>query len=383
MSGRERASGRVAGIMTAVGAVGLAATWFLAGAARFWANWLLWLLFLLTVGLGALFLVALEHLADVRWSVPIRRTAERVAGLVVLAAPLAVVALLALPVLFPWTRPEAAAHPAVAGKAAWLNIPFFTVRVLLCLGLWLISYRVLVVGSIRQDRTRDPRFNVLARRFAPAFMAIYAFTVTLAAFDWISSLEPEWYSDIFGVYVFAGSFVAGLSAVALAVLHLRDRGRLAEVRFDNLYGFGGWLFAFVVFWAYIGFAQYLLQWYGNLPEEIFWYKQRVEGGWLAMVLIVGLLHFVIPFFLMIPRGAKGKPATLRRAAVLFLVAHFLDLYWLILPSAGSGPMPSWPEASFALFFGGIALLWLGRAMTIGEDLPVGDPFLAEGLEYRL
>jgi hypothetical protein len=369
--------------MTAVGAVGLAATWIVAGEARFWANWLLWFLFLLTIGLGALFLVALEHLANVRWSVPIRRTAERVSGLVVLAAPVAVVALLALPVLYPWTLPSAAAHPVVAGKAVWLNVPFFTVRVLVCLGLWLLSYRILVVGSVRQDRTKDPAFNVRARRFAPAFMAIFAFTITLAAFDWISSLEPEWYSDIFGVYIFAGSFVAGLSAVALAALHLRDRGRLAEVRFDNLYGLGGWLFAFVVFWAYIGFAQYLLQWYGNLPEEVFWYKQRVHGGWLAMVLIVGLLHFVIPFFLMIPRGAKGTPTTLRRAAVLFLVAHFLDLYWLILPAAGSGPWPSWPEASFALFFGGVALLWLGRAMTIGEDMPVGDPFLAEGLEYRL
>jgi hypothetical protein len=315
--------------------------------------------------------------------VPIRRTAERISGLVVLAAPVALVALLALPVLYPWTRPEAAARPAVAGKAAWLNVPFFTVRVLVCLGLWLLSYRIFVLGSFRQDRTRDPGFNVRARRFAPAFMAIFALTVTLVAFDWLSSMEPEWYSDIFGVYVFAGSFLAGLAAVSLAVLYLKDRGRLPRVRFDNLYGLGGWLFAFAVFWAYIAFAQYLLQWYGNLPEEVFWYKQRVEGGWLGLALPTGLLYFLIPFLVMIPRDAKGKPRTLRRAAVLFLVAHFLDLYWLILPAAGTGPLPSWPEASFALFFGGIALLWLGRAMTLGEDMPVGDPFLEESLEYRL
>jgi hypothetical protein len=377
------ASARVPALMTAAGAVGLGATWFAAGAARFWANWLLWFLFLLTIGLGALFLVALEHLADVRWSVPIRRTAERVSGLVVLTAPVALIALLALPVLFPWTWPEAAARPAVAGKAAWLNVPFFTIRVLVCLALWLLSYRILVGGSLRQDRTRDPRFNIRARRFAPAFMAIFALTLTLAAFDWMSSMEPEWYSDIFGVYVFAGSFLAGLAAVSLAVLYLRDRGRLSRVRFDNLYGLGGWLFAFAVFWAYIAFAQYLLQWYGNLPEEVFWYKERIEGDWLGLALVIGVLHFLIPFLVMIPRDAKGKPGSLGRAAVLFLVAHFLDLYWLILPAAGTGPLPSWPEASFALFFGGIALLWLRRAMTIGEDMPVGDPFLAESLEYRL
>ncbi len=374
---------RMPAIMAGVGTVGLVATWVVAGPARFWANWLLWFLFLLTIGLGALFLVALEHLAAARWSVPIRRTAERVSGLVVLTAPVALIALFALPVLFPWTRPEVAARPAVAGKAAWLSVPSFTIRVLVCVALWLISYRVLAAGSIRQDRTKDPAFNVRARRFAPAFMVIFGLTITVVAFDWISSMEPEWYSDIFGVYVFSGAFLAGLAGVTLAVLHLKERGRLPAVRFDHIYSLGGWLFAFTVFWGYIGFAQYLLQWYGDLPEEVFWYKQRVEGAWLWLILAIGALHFLIPFFVMIPRGAKGTPAHLRATAILFLVAHFFDLYWLIFPAVGRTPAMSWPELSFALFFGGIALLWLRRAMTLGEDMPIGDPFLAEALEFHL
>ncbi len=383
MSEPGGAAGRAPVLITAAGAVGLVATWVVEGPARFWANWLLWFVYLLTIGLGALFLVALEHLAAARWSIPIRRTAERVSGLVVLTAPAALITLLALPVLFPWTRPEAALRPAIAGKFAWLNVPFFSVRVLACVALWLLSYRVLARGSIEQDRTKDPAFNVRARRFAPAFMVIFGLSITLVAFDWISSLEPEWYSDIFGVYVFAGSFLAGLAGVILAVLHLKERGRLPGVRFDHVYSLGGWLFAFTVFWGYIAFAQYLLQWYGNLPEEVIWYKQRLEGGWVTLALLLGALHFLIPFFVMIPRDAKGQTRSLRRAAFLFLVAHFLDLYWMILPASGTGPVPSWPEASFALFFVGIALLWLRRAMTLGEDMPVGDPFLAESLEFHL
>jgi hypothetical protein len=369
--------------VTAVGVLGVIGSYVLAQPERFWANWLLWFLYVLTTGLGCLFIVALAHLVGARWSVPIRRVPERLAGLVVLAAPAALVALFALPVLYPWARPEAALNPVIAGKAPWLNVTFFAVRTAVCFALWVISYRIFKGGSVKQDRTRDPLFSLRARRFAPVFMAIFALTITLVAFDWISSLEPEWYSDIFGLYLFAGTFLAGLAATSLAVLYLMDRGRLPGVRPDHLYNLSGFMFAFTVFWSYIGFAQYMLMWYGNMPEEIFWYKQRIEGPWLNVILLLAFVHFVIPFFALIPRDRKADPRSLRWVAVLVLGAHFLDLYWLVVPAAGPTPLLSWPEVSFALCFLGLALLWIRRAMTSGEDMPVGDPLLQEGLEFRL
>jgi hypothetical protein len=214
-------------------------------------------------------------------------------------------------------------------------------------------------------------------------MAIFALSITLVAFDWISSLEPEWYSDIFGIYIFAGAFLGGLAATSIAVVHLMDRGRLPGVRPDHLYNLGGFIFAFTVFWSYIGFAQYMLMWYANMPEEIFWYQQRIEGPWLGMVGLLALVHFVVPFFALIPRDTKGHPRRLRRAAVVILIAHFLDLYWLVFPVVGDSPVFWWPEASFALLFLGVTLLWVRKSMTRGEDMPVGDPFLKEGLEFRL
>ncbi len=369
--------------LTALGGLGVAAAYFLAGTGRFWANWILWFLFLFTVALGALFIVALEHLVNAKWSVPLRRVPERVATLLIPVVPIGLIALGALPVLFPGTRPEALQNKLLAGKAFWLGIPFFSARTVIALALCLIALAVLVRGSLAQDRSKDPAFNGRARKFAPGFMAIFALVITLMAFDWISGLVPEWYSDIFGVYLFAGAFLGGLSATALSVLRLKGQGRLEGIRGDHLYNLGGFIFAFTVFWSYIGFAQYMLMWYANMPEEVVWYTVRLHGPWHGVTIALAVLHFIVPFFALVTRDSKSDPRRLRRVALLMLGAHALDLYWLIFPVLGGAPPFSWPEISFALFFLGVGTLWVRRAMELGEDMPVGDPFLREGLEFRL
>ncbi len=365
------------------GLAGVAATGFVTGWERFWINWILWFVFILTIGLGCLFIVALEHVVGARWSVPLRRVPERLSGLVILMVPAALLALLALPILYPWTNADVLRDPVVGGKAVWLNVPFFVIRVLVCAGLWILAYLILVRGSIRQDQARDPGFNVRARRFSPVFMIIFGITITIVAFDWISSLEPAWYSDVFGVYIFAGTFLAGLAATTLTILYLMARGKLPGVTPDHVYNLGGFLFAFVVFWAYIGFAQYLLMWYANMPEEVFWYKERLQGFWGVLVLALAVLHFFVPFLVLIPRDAKSEPKRLFWVAAAMLVAHWLDLYWMIYPVLGKGAMFSWPELSFGMFFITSSLLWIRHALTRGADMPVGDPFLREGLEFRL
>jgi hypothetical protein len=367
----------------AAGFAGVVATFFISGWERFWVNWIQWFLFILTIGLGCLFIVALEHVVGAKWSVPLRRVPEKLASLALLMGPAALLALFSLPVLYPWTRPEIHTDPIITGKAGWLNLPFFAVRVVICIALWLCAYRIFVSGSVRQDLDKDPRFTVRARRFAPVFMIIFGITITIVAFDWISSLDPAWYSDVFGVYIFAGTFLAGLAATTLLVLHLSARGRLPGVVPDHVYSLGGFLFAFIVFWSYIGFAQYLLMWYANLPEEVFWYKERLEGLWGPLLLALAVLHFLAPFLILIPRGAKSEPKRLFWVAVLMLAAHWLDLYWMIFPVLGKGPLFSWPELSFAIFSISAGLLWIRRSMNRGADMPVGDPFLREGLEFRL
>ena len=368
---------------TAVGFLAMAASWFVCGPARFWANWLVWFLFLFTLALGALFLVALEHMVAARWSVPLRRIPERLSSLLVPVSAVALLALGAVPVLYPGARPAAAADPVLGGKAVWLGLPFFSARVAICVALGLLAVAVMFRDSLRQDASRDPRYNVRARRFAPVCMAIFAVLVTQAAFDWIGGLEPAWYSDVMGVYLFAAAFLAGLAATALALLYLQGRGRMQAIRFDHWYNLGGFLFAMTVFWAYIAFAQYMLMWYGNLPDEVSWYQAHTGGAWLGVVVLLALLHFFVPFFALVPRDAKGDPRRLLWVSLVVLASHWIDLYWLVFPVLGRTPLFSWPELGFALFFLGGTLLWVRSAMERGEDMPVGDPFLKEGLEFRL
>jgi hypothetical protein len=370
-------------VILTLGLAGVIASFFISGGERFWANWILWFLFLLTIGLGSLFIVALEHIVGAKWSIPLRRVPERLSSFALLMGPAALIALFSLRVLYPWTKPESASDPVVAGKAAWLNIPFFSLRVVLCVGLWAFAYWVLVAGSRRQDRSKNPKFNLRARRFAPLFMIIFGVTITVMAFDWISSLEPTWYSDIFGVYLFAGTFLAGLSATMLSTLYMKSRGRLREIGPDHLYNLGGFLFAFTVFWSYIGFAQYMLMWYANLPEEVFWYQERLHGGWGLLLLALAVFHFVVPFFILIPRDAKGNPKFLFWAAAIILFSHWLDLYWMIFPALHRGPLFGWPEFAFGLLFISGGLIWVRRVMNRGPDMPIGDPFLSEGLGFRL
>lgn len=370
-------------VLAGAGLVGIVVSWIVSGGERFWANWILWFLFLLTIGLGSLFIVALEHVVGARWSVPLRRVPERLSSLVLVVAPIALLALLSLDSLYPWTNPEALANPIIAGKRPWLNVPFFIARVIACLLLWGLAWWILVRGSIKQDQTRDVRFNLRARRFAPLFMIIFGITITIVAFDWISSMEPEWYSDIFGVYIFAGTFLAGLAATTLALLYLQSRGRLKDITRDHMYNLGGFLFAFTVFWSYIGFAQYMLMWYANIPEEVFWYQERIEGAWGPILLGLAVFHFLVPFFLLIPRDAKRDPRFLFWTAAIMLFSHWLDLYWMIFPVLDLGPLFGLPEISFSILFVSAALLWIRFSMTRGADMPAGDPLISEGLEFRL
>lgn len=376
-------SPRVLWSAAALGALGVVLTFVVSGPARFFLNWVLWFVFLVSVGLGALFVVALEHLVGSHWSIPLRRVPERIASLLLPAVPVGLVALLAMPVLYPWSHAEAAQNPFVAGKLVWLNTGFVGFRTVLFLVLWAGAYVFFCGGSLKQDASHDPAFTVKARRWSPAFMVVFAFSLTILAFDWISSLEPEWYSDIFGVYLFAGTFLCGLAATGLAVVALKNRGRLEGVRQDHLYNVGGYIFAFTVFWSYIAFAQYMLMWYANMPEEVFWYADRIHGPWLPVALLLAAIHFVGPFFLLIARKAKGELTFMKWVGLMVLAGHFLDLYWLIVPSGKMGILAGWQEASFALFFLSGGVLWMRRAMARGEDMPVGDPFLTEGLAFRM
>ncbi len=371
--------------------------------------WLWGFAFVWTVALGALFYVALHHLSGAVWSVVVRRVAE------ILARPIWIVALLFIPILlycwqtdshlFHWASAEAAHDEILQEKAGYLNQTFFTVRGVAFFIIWMLFARWFVGQSLKQDEL--PGLHAVThrlRRFSGPFMLLFAFTVSFAGFDWLMSLDPHWFSTIFGVYVFAGMALASLATITLMVVWLNGRGGLGEnlVRPEHLYSLGCLLFTFTCFWAYIWFSQFMLIWYGNLREETVWFAERGWGTingestqWLGASVILLFLRFIVPFALLLSRWSKMNPRMLTFICSLILVGQFWDLYWLIMPEAvaahpteATGLFSALP--SFQLTLLGPALLMIGLltfhvGWSLGKHrcLPVGDPLLEESCRFQL
>lgn len=353
--------------------------------ARFLGSYLVAWFSWLTVALGGLFFVLLHHLTRAGWSVVVRRLSEHV------AATLPLFAVLFLPIafgaarLYPWMAPEAAQDELVAGKLGYLDPGFFYARSALYLGVWALLawwYRKL---SLEQDGAGDFRLTRRLQTLSAPAMVVFGVTLNFAAFDWVMSLDPHWYSTIFGVYVYAGSTIAILSAlVLLSIAFGGRRGPAAGViTAEHLHDLGKLLLGFVVFWAYIGFSQYMLIWYGNIPEETVWFAHRLTHGWewVTHALVVG--HFALPFLFLLSRDVKRIRVTAAAVAVWMLVMHAVDVYWLVMPAVGEGHFhPHWLDLLNWIAIGGLtlgAVGWLARRRAL---VPVADPRLPESLSFE-
>jgi hypothetical protein len=342
------------------------------------------LLFLASLAAGSLFLVALEHLAGAVWSTPMRRLIEFLAGLTPLLPLVGLPLLFHLHDLFHWTHAEVVAGDQILqGKTAYLNVPFFVLRFFAVCLTWLLFFWLFTRNSLKQDRTGDQKLTTRNARLAAAFLPVFAITLTVTAVDWGMSLEPHWFSTIFGVYYFAGTALAAVALATLVVVYLLDAGYLPPLRGDNLYSLGALMFAFVNFWAYIAFSQFLLLWYANLPEETFWFMHRWEHGWQVVSISLIVVHFAVPYFALLPQEAKMDRKRLKIMAIWILAARLVDLYWLIMPSFGDSVTLGWQELGIPLVATGLVIVVLAWKMQRHNLVPVGDPKLSRGLDFRL
>jgi len=369
------------------GALGLAAvgtSFALRGGdpARFYHSWLVAFLFFLSITLGAIFFVMVHFAAKAAWGVVVRRLAENLAATVPLFLLLFVPILLGLRELYPWAVPEHVAHDAVLrGKAAWLDPTFFSLRAVLYLGTWSLLAWWYLTLSLRQDRTGQAALTRRMIALSGPGLIVLALTVTFAAFDWIMSLDPHWYSTIFGVYFFSGSVVGAFATLILVAAALTRSGILQQViTVEHFHELGKLLYAFTVFWAYIGFSQFFLIWYANLPEETTWYLRRTEGGWLTLTAGLAAGHFVLPFFFLMSQHTKRRRGLLAFGAAWMLVMHLLDVYWLVMPSYLEGGPDLHPLDLITLVgVGGPVLAVFGLLLRRHALVPSWDPRLVESL----
>lgn len=341
-------------------------------------------LFLASIAGGSVFLVALEYIAGAVWSVPTRRVNEFLAGLTPLFPIVALPLLFNMHDLFHWTHTEAVADdPILAGKQPYLNVQFFVIRFLIVVAVWNLFYLLFTRNSRKQDATRDPKLTTINIRLAAAFLPLFAVTLTVVAVDWAMSLEPHWFSTIFGVYYFSGTALAAIAAATYVIIRFQEGGLLPALRRDHLYSLGALLFAFINFWAYIAFSQFLLIWYANLPEETFWFMSRWQSGWQYVSVLLIMVHFAVPYFGLLMQDAKMDPRRLKFMALWILFAHLLDLFWLVMPTHSPTVSLSWIDLGYPVVAVGLVIVLLASKVRRNNIVPIGDPKLERGLNFRL
>ena len=373
---------------------------------QFWYSYLTAWVFCLSISLGALFFVMFQHVPKAKWVTAVRRFPE------MLMANFWLLALFGLPIflfgmhdLFHWTHAElydptgSYYDEVVAGKAGYFFWPgplggmpwFFYARIVLYFASWIIVSTKLYRTSVRQDT--EPRADVGKdlRRVSAWGIPLVAVTTGFAAFDLVMSLDPHWFSTIFGVYFFAGGFLAAIAAVTFMAIAYRQAGMLRmEVNDEHYHDLGKYLFAFTVFWTYIAFSQYMLIWYGNLPEETVWFEHRLIHGWENVTYSLIWFHFILPFFILIPRFTKRILPVLAIMCGWILVMHWVDLWWLIKPNlyvatgneAYEHAAIYWTDLTLWLGFVGIfagATIWRASRHSI---TPYNDPYFDFSLRFQ-
>ena len=355
------------------------------GEQRLFFSYLVAYVYWLTLALGGLFFVLLHYLARSGWSVVVRRLAEHVMGTLPLFALLFVPVALGLHDLYRWTHAEEVAHsPLLQHKTPYLNVEFFYLRAVFYFVVWSALAFFYWRQSTSQDEHGEIETSLKLRKWSAVSMILFGVTLTFAAFDWLMSLEPEWFSTIFGVYIFAGCVISIFSLLILMSMNLQKNGAMTRVVTEEHYhDMGKMLFGFVVFWAYIGFSQFMLIWYANIPEETFWFDLRWHHGWKPVSIFLAVAHFAVPFFFLISQPVKRSRIALPLGAVWMLLMHYVDIYWLVMPSLReAGFSPNLLDLTCWLGVGGLFLAVLGRLMSRKALVPVKDPRLAESLAFE-
>jgi hypothetical protein len=287
--------------------------------------------------------------------------------------------------IYLWTdAAEVASHPVLVEKSKYLNLPFFTIRGVVFFAIWLTLAFFLNRWSRQQDRTADRQYAKRMTTLSGAGMVLLVFTVTFAAIDWFMSLEPEWYSTIYG-FIFLASWTLSALAFTVAVMaalagHEPMNRIVAQLHFHDL---GKLLLAMVMLWSYFAFSQFLIVWSGNLPEEIHWYLPRIHGAWGVLALAVIVLHFAFPFLFLLSRSLKRNAGKLVIVAVLILVMRLFDLFWTITPAFTHEHFHiSWMDIVAPIGMGGLWLAAFAWALSQRPLIPINDPQYESVLEQH-
>jgi len=375
--GIERLPARIGGAGAVVLAVCVAAGF--AEKTEFFRSYLIAYLFWIGISLGSLALLMVQHLTGGRWALVIRRILEAGSRTLPLMAAAALPLLAGMRTLYSWSRPGQT-DPVVLAKAGYLNPQFFAARMIFYFAIWFLLAYFLNKWSKQEDAGEAgvPLWMRL-EGLSGIGLVLYGFTVTFASVDWVMSLEPQWYSTIYGLLFMVSQALTAMAFAIAILIWLSDRRPLSQVvrpaQFQDL---GSFLLTFVMLWAYLEFSQFLIIWGGNLSDEIPWYIRRMEGVWGNVALLLIILSFFVPFFLLLFRHVKRRPRSLLIVALMVLLMRLVDMYWMVLPAFGGGAVRlSWMNVALPLGMGGVWFAYFLWQLQLLPILPVHDPRMEE------
>ncbi|MBB4118794.1 MFS family permease [Mesonia hippocampi] len=343
--------------------------------------------FFFMIALGALAFYAIQYAAQAGWSPVLFRVMEAVTAYL-LPGSLIVFAILMLSGMhlnhmFIWMDPEVVKNdPIIQGKEAYLNVPFFLIRAAIYIIGWNVFRHFLRKNSLRQDEATDNRFYKKNFKLSAAFLVFFIVTESMMSWDWIMSLDPHWYSTLFGWYLFASLFVTAITVIALITIYLKSKGYLPEVNNSHIHDLAKFMFGISIFWTYLWFSQFLLIWYSNIPEEVTYFITRIEDYNLPFFGML-IFNFIFPLLVLINSDYKRVNWFVVMTGVVILVGHYLDIFNMIMPATvGKSWFIGVPEISAMLFFAGLFLLIVFNALTKAPLIAKRNPFIKESKHFH-
>ena len=350
---------------------------------RLWPSFLQNAVFFLTLSLGAMVFLSIHHVSNAGWSAALKRVPEAMIRYLPWGGLMVLLIFFGRHSIYQWSHGIAPASDAMKMKGAFLSTPFFFARMAVVLVIWCAFGYLMCRESGLQDEDGLLEHTEKSKKYSAIFLAAFAVTFSLASFDWLMSIEAEFYSTIFAFYCFSGLFVSGIASVTLLVILLRRRGFFAEINADHLHNLGKMIFGFSTFWAYIWISQYLLIYYANLPEEtVFYLRQTATPGWKVLFLVNLFLNWLIPFVLLISRKAKRNESLLLAACLTVLIGHWLDLYLMIFPALGASSMIGVVDLALIGGFAAGFFLTFTNGLSRVSLTPLHDPYLSESLSLH-
>ncbi len=352
-----------------------------------WAALYVAAFFFFMIALGVLAFYAIQRAAQAGWSPLLFRVMEGITAYLVpggiIIFTILVLSVMHMNHLFVWMDAELVAEDhLLQGKAGYLNPTFFLVRAVFFLGGWILYREYSRKLSLKQDESNDNESFKLNFRISAGFLVFYLVTESMMSWDWIMSVDPHWFSTLFGWYVFASMIVSGITVIAMVSIYLKSRGYLPEVNDSHIHDLAKYMFGFSIFWTYLWFSQFMLIWYSNIPEEVTYFVTRIEDYKLPFFAMLGM-NFIFPILLLMNSDFKRVNWFVVMAGLVILVGHYIDVFNMIMPSTvGDQWYIGIPEIGSVLFFAGLFIFWVFRAMATVPLQPKRNPFVEESKHFH-